>query len=96
MTVNSIPTSSRVTVVKGLLAPSVEVVKDPDLNGTSWPTRIFASVLSRVTILGVESRLAFSIFASAVITAPKEMPSKSILAAAAVGWLIAPRLLKTF
>ena len=85
VTVSSMPTSSLVTVVNGLFAPSLEVVKEPERKGTSWPTNIFASVLSNVTMLGVDSRLAFSKLARALMTAPKETPSISTFAAATVG-----------
>ncbi len=65
------PISWRSMVVKGLLAPAASVVYEPVWNGTFWPTRISASWLSRVSRLGVESRLLLLLDDSAVISAPK-------------------------
>ncbi len=48
------PTSLRSMVWYGL---ALLCVTDPVTKGTSWPTRIDASALSRVSRVGVDSRL---------------------------------------
>ena len=75
VTVSSTPTFSRLMVWKGLLAPSVVVVNEPVRKGICCPETLVASSLSRVSTLGVESRLARVSDASAVTRAPKKKPS---------------------
>ena len=53
------PTSLRSIVWNGLTAPLPPVFEyEPVRNGTFWPTTIFASSLSSMTMLGVASTLA--------------------------------------
>ena len=85
VTLSSTPTFSRLMVWKGLLAPSVVVVKEPVRNGICWPDMLVASWLSKVSTLGVESRLARVSVAKALTMAPKKTPSGFSFAKAIVG-----------
>jgi hypothetical protein len=65
VTFNWMPTSSRLIVVNGFEVPSPVEDELPVMNGTFSPTMIFASWLSSVRTLGVESRLTLAFDASA-------------------------------
>ena len=79
VTFNVRPTSSRWMVVNGLDTPDPVLDACPVTNGTFSPTIIDASWLSRVRMLGVDSRLVLVVEASACTSAPhSKSPSASV------------------
>ena len=72
-TLSTRPTSLRSTVLNGFTVPLVLVALayEPLRKGTLLPMRIFASSLSRVSRLGVESTLASPLFCRKLASAPR-------------------------
>ena len=69
-TFSLMPTVLRSTVLK-MLSP--EVVCEPVSTGTSWPTLKVASMLSRVTILGV-ARISFLVLLERAVNSIAQLP----------------------
>ena len=65
-----VPTSLRSIVWNGLVVEVPVLVKLPVMNGTFWPTTIFASSLSSVTRFGVDRMFVPVVLSSARASAP--------------------------